>query len=221
MRTKTLLLTAAVTAAGAATSMAQVYSVNAVGYVNKTIPAKKLALISNPLDAGAGNNTIANLFKGSPPGTQVFKFKADGTGFETPATYDDIDNAFLPASSANLEVKPGEGVFVSNVSAADLVVTFVGEVPQGQLSNPVPAGLSIRSSQVPQRDDVVKLGFPSAPGDQIFKYDSAKGSYDVFGFDDIDNAWLPSAPILEVGEAVFVRKNTAATWTRTFSVNTP
>jgi hypothetical protein len=221
MRTKTLLLTAAVTAAGVATSMAQVYSVNAVGYVNKSIPAGKLELISNPLDAGAGNNTIGKLFKGAPAGTQVFKFKADGTGFETPATYDDIDNAFLPESSANLTVVPGEGVFVSNPTGQPVQYTFVGEVPQGQLSNPVPAGLSIRSSQVPQRDDVVKLGFPSAPGDQIFKWASAKAGYDVFGFDDIDNAWLPSAPILEVGEAVFVRKNAAATWTRTFSVNTP
>ena len=34
MRTKTLLLTAALTAAGALTSMAQVYSINIVGYIN-------------------------------------------------------------------------------------------------------------------------------------------------------------------------------------------
>src|SRR5947199_53123 len=38
MRTKTLLLSAALTAAGVCSSLAQVYSVNAVGYVNLTVP---------------------------------------------------------------------------------------------------------------------------------------------------------------------------------------
>src|SRR6478672_7317898 len=38
MRTKTLLLTAALAAVGVSSSMAQVYSVNVVGYVNKSVP---------------------------------------------------------------------------------------------------------------------------------------------------------------------------------------
>src|SRR5436853_7293303 len=126
MRTKTLLLTAALSAAGVATSMAQVFSVNAVGYVNKTVPkGNKLAVISNPLDAGAGNNTIGNLFKGVPDGTQVYKYT--GTTFVT-ATFDSLENAFLPADAAATTVVPGEGVFVRNTSAADITVTFVGEV---------------------------------------------------------------------------------------------
>ena len=48
MRTKTLLLTAALSAAGIATSMAQVYSANAVGYVNKLIPTG-FSMIANPV----------------------------------------------------------------------------------------------------------------------------------------------------------------------------
>ena len=51
MRTKTLLLTAALAAAGAATSMAQstIYSVNAVGYANITINnAREKRLIMLP-----------------------------------------------------------------------------------------------------------------------------------------------------------------------------
>src|SRR5437773_11497511 len=105
MRTKTVLLVAALSAAGVATSMAQVFSVNAVGYVNKIIPkGNKLALISNPLDAGAGNNTIGNLFKGAQDGTQVYKFT--GAGFIT-ATYDGIENAFLPPDAAATTVVPG------------------------------------------------------------------------------------------------------------------
>ena len=59
MRTKALLLGAAVGAIGLATSMAQVYSVNIVGYVNTTIPTG-FSIICNPLNA-TGGNTIGNV----------------------------------------------------------------------------------------------------------------------------------------------------------------
>lgn len=217
MRTKTLLLTAAVSAAGISGSLAQVFSVNAVGYVNTKIPAGKLALISNPLDAGAGNNTVAKLFAGVPDGTQIYKF--NGTGYEI-ASFDGLDGVF---DKPNITIEPGEGVFVRNNSAAEITVTFVGEVKQGSLSNPLPNGLSIRSSQVPQTGNVADLGFPATDGDQIFKFNVATQGYAVYGFDGLDNAWLlgstAGAPVLNVGEAVFVRKNGAANWTRTFNIN--
>lgn len=213
MRTKTLILTAALSAAGVATSMAQVYSVNAVGYVN-TVLKPGYNLISNPLTAQ--NNTINELFKGLPFGTQVFKF--NGTSFTT-ATYDDIDNAYLPASAGSQTVLPGEGVFVRNGTSSDVTVTFVGDVPQGTLSNPLPAGLSIRSSMVPQAGTATELGFPGQPGDQIFQFDPVTQSYYTSTFDDIDNTFLPPLRPLKVGEAFFLRKNTAGTWTRTFNVN--
>lgn len=194
--------------------MAQVYSVNAVGYVNKTIPPGKLALISNPLTAA--DNSIGALFKPVPAGTQVFKY--NGTGFDV-ATFDDIDNVFLPANVAAMTVVPGEGVFVRNPSAADLTITFVGEVPQGPLKNPLPAGLSIRSSQVPQRGTPVELGLTGAAGDQIFSWDVAGQKFETSTFDDIDNAFLPAPKTLEVGDAFFLRKVAASSWDRTFSVN--
>src|SRR6266851_4855036 len=50
MRTKTLVLTAAISAAALATSMAQVVSVNAVGYVRVTVAAGNLQLLANPLN---------------------------------------------------------------------------------------------------------------------------------------------------------------------------
>jgi hypothetical protein len=197
--------------------MAQVFSVNAVGYVNKTIPkGNKLALISNPLDAGAGNNTIANLFKGVPDGTQIYKYT--GTTFVT-ATFDGLENAFLPPEAAATTVGPGEGVFVRNTSANDLVVTVVGEFKQGTLSNPYPKGLSIRSSMVPQEDTAAALGFVGVDGDQINQFQPDTQSYYVSTFDGLENAWLPALKKLAVGEAFFLLANTGGTWTRTFSVN--
>ena len=216
MRTKLLLLTAAVGAAGAVTSMAQVYSVNAVGYVNTTIPANGFALISNPLNAA--DNSIDKLFAGVPNGTQVYVYV---NGVYVVGTYDDLDGSFGAMGKAPLA--PGQGVFVRNPSGAPLTVTFVGEVMQGTLTVPMVAGLQIVSSKVPQAGTAADLSFPHtlagglSAGDQCYRF-GADQKYVVSTFDDLDDNWAPPVS-LNVGEAVFVKLAKAVTWTRTFSVN--
>jgi len=222
MRTKTLLLTAALSVAGIASSMAQaVYSVNAVGYVNTSL-VPGFNLISNPLDNKTGN-TIQNLFgtgvQGAiPNGLTVYYFNSDTDQFVT-AIYDDIDEAFLPAAAGATVVAPGNGVFVRNPASANLTVTFVGEVPQGALSNPLPQGFSIKASQVPQAGTVTALGLTGAQGDRIFEWNSTTDTFVTSTYDDIDATWLPAVPNLDVGEAVFIFKAAASTWARTFDVN--
>jgi hypothetical protein len=212
MRTKTLILTAALSAAGVATSMAQVFSVNAVGYINLDVPPG-FSLIANQLNAGT--NTLAALLPTVPGGTTVYKF--NGTGYDI-ASFDDLDNAWSP--NGNITLNPGEGAFIRNPTAAAVRVTFVGEVPTGALSNPLPQGFSIRSSQVPQAGKLsTDLGFPGAGGDTVYQFNNATGGYVINSFDDLDNAWAPAEPTLKVGEAFFVRKAAAGTWTRTFNVN--
>jgi hypothetical protein len=196
--------------------MAQVFSVNAVGYVTKTVPANGFALIANPLIAA--DNSINALFAGSPAGTQVFKFNSATASFTT-ATFDDLDGAFLPAAAAAATVVPGEGVFVRNPTGAAITITFVGEVPQGDLKNPLPKGLSIRSSQVPQAGTAAELGLVGSAGDQVFQWDAAGQTYKTSTFDDLDNAWLPALGKLEVGDAFFLSKQAAGSWDRTFNVN--
>jgi hypothetical protein len=222
MRTKTLLLTAALSAAGVATSMAQVYSVNAVGYVNTTL-TPGFNLISNPLDAGAGNNTIQALFDeagAAAPGMQVYKFV---NGTYVIALYDDLAEppSFQPPAAAATTVEPGEGVFVRNPLTTPLTVTFVGEVKQGDLSTPIPPGLSILSSQVPQAGTASELGLQGTPGDQVMQFGPT--GYYISLFDDLEDppTWVPALKPLKVGEAFFFRSasTTARAWTRTFSVN--
>jgi len=216
MRTKALLLTAALSAAGVATSMAQaVYSVNAVGYVN-TVVKPGFNLISNPLTAT--DNSIANLFKGSPVDTAVYKY-IPGTGFAI-AQYDGDVLAFLPASAAALTVVPGEGVFVKNPTATDFTITFVGEVSQGSLSHATPKGLSIQSSEVPQSGTAAELGLVGSADDTVYQYDTTTHGYKISSFDGDTLAWAPALGTLKVGEAFFLKKAAAGTWTRTFSVNT-
>jgi len=208
MRTKTLLLTAALGAAGVATSMAQsVFSVNAVGYVNVDLP-KGFSIIANPLDAGAGNNTVSKLLASVPDGTTVYKFV---NGAFTVNTLD-LGEWTNPNESLN----PGEGAFVRSPSAAK--VTFVGEVPQGSLSTAVPAGFSLKASQVPQSGKLdTDLGFPAQDGDTVYQFNNAKGSYDVHTLDL--GEWSGGAPTPKVGEGFFVKVAKATTWARTFSVN--
>jgi hypothetical protein len=217
MRTKTLLLIAAVGAAGVATSMAQVFSVNAVGYVNKTIPANGFAMISNPLRAA--DNKIDALFAGVPNGTQVYRFTA--TGFQV-GTYDDLDESF--GAIGQTELLPGQGLFVRNAQTTPLTITFVGEVPQGTLTTQMPVGFSIVSSQVPQAGDAAALNFPRnkatglSNGDQVYKFLTDTQQYQVATYDDLDDAF--NRPVtFDVGEAVFVRLASPVTWTREFSVN--
>lgn len=228
MRTKTLLLTAALAAAGVASSMAQgtVFSVNAVGYVNTTLKPG-FNLISNPLNAGA-DNTIPTLFKTAPFGTQVYRFHSTpSAGFDI-ATNDDLTPGWISQTAGLLtaQILPGSGLFVKNNSTpkADFTVTFVGEVPQGNLSTTLVKGLQVVSSQVPQEGKIsADLKYTGQAGDQISKFDATTQKFVVYGFDDLSNAWTLSGvanePTIGVGESFFLSKQVAGTWTRTFDVN--
>lgn len=195
----------ALAAAGVASMSAQVFSVNAVGYVNVTIP-KGFSLLSNPLNAD--KNTVGGTLSAAPDGTIVYTFGAGGFS----ANIKDFGEFGAPDAS----FAPGGGAFV--LAQAPFTVTFVGEVPQGALSNPLPKGLSIRSSIVPQEGalDTV-LGFPAADGDSIFQWDNVGAKYKQSDYDF--GAWGGAAPTVKVAEAFFVRKAAAGTWTRNFSVN--
>jgi len=227
MRTKALLLTAALAAAGVSTSVAQVYSVNAVGYVNVALPAG-FSMVANPLNAGTGNNTIAKLFAPAnispslPNGSRVFIYN-NTTGTYTTVSYNTL-TGWGNAANAALETLPGDGVFFQNLSANPITVTFVGEVMQGSLSTPIPNGFSIKSSQVPAATDPDALPvadrIPGANGDRIFRFNNSTSTYTTFQYNSLLNAWNPSLPTFNVGESFFVQRlNPATSWNRTFSVN--
>jgi hypothetical protein len=201
--------------------------VNAVGYVNTSL-LPGFNLISNPLNNTTGN-TIANLFgtgiQGTiPGGLSVYYYNSTTDQFVI-AGYDDIDNAFLPAANAQTVIPPGEGAFVFNPTAANVTVTFVGEVPQGAASNQqIPSGFSIKASTVPAAGPITGMNFPVQPGDSIYEWNPNTDQYVPSTFDDIDNAWLPQVPQIDVGEAFFVFKNVpgggaSVAWDRNFSVN--
>jgi hypothetical protein len=217
MRTKTLLLTAALSAAGIVSSMAQagaVYSVNAVGYVN-TVLHPGFTMVSNPLKVTDAK--ISTLFGTTVPNnTKVYRF--NGTTYDI-ATFSSALGWTGPAAS--MTIVPGDGVFVSLPGTADVTITFVGEVPQGTDSNTViPVGFSIKGSAVPQTGTATQLSYPATGNDRIYKWSNTTSQYSTYTY-SAALGWTPSDPTINVGEAFFAR-NVGATqkdWTRNFSVN--
>jgi hypothetical protein len=212
MRTKTLLLTAAIGVASIASTMAQaVYSVNAVGYVNVNIP-NGFSLIANPLIQTTP--TLAALIPNPPPGTTVYKYVA-GEGYRV-NSFDDLDLVWTPNPNETLDL--GGGFFVFN-PASQFTVTFVGEVAEGNpLTTVIPVGFSMLSSKVPQAGSASALGLTGTPGDTVYKFSNTSG-YAVYSFDDLDLVWVPSEPSFGVAEGFFFfNPNSQRNWTRSFDV---
>jgi hypothetical protein len=210
MRTKTLLLTAAVIAAGAVASQAQVYSVNAVGYVNSQV-GPGFTLIANPLNTT--NNTLGVLLPSPPDFTTVYKWNETSQGFDI-ATY-----FFGAWDHPEYTLNPGEGAVISTDTA--FTITWVGEVMQGQLATAIPQNYSIRSSKVPQSGTLTQLAFPTPNDfDTLYKWNTSSQAYDIFTY--FFGSWsgpTPGEPSIGVGESFFYSANAPLNWTRTFSVN--
>ena len=206
MKTKALLAAGLLMAATAASSVAQtVYSVNAVGFVNVEIPPG-FSILANPLEGAA--NTVSALFPSVPNTSVIFKFTGSSYSQNT---------YFLGWDFPNQTLVPGEAFFIKN-AGAKFTNTFVGNVKQGALTTPLSAGFSLVSSQVPQQGLVsTDLGLPIGNTETVFTYNNAMNRYDLYTF--FLGAWDPVEPTIQVGQGFFVKKNNAASWNRTFSVN--
>jgi len=153
------------------------------------------------------------LFDAAVNGTVVYKFDANAGAYLPSITKNKITGKWNDTTTTLL---PGEGVFVKNPATTNVTITFVGEVMQGSLTNALPAGYSIASSQVPQADTLDNLGFPKTKGDVVYRF--VGGAYVSYSVNKITGNWT-TVPSVGVAEAFFVKKATAADWTRNFSVN--
>lgn len=187
---------------------AGVLSDNILGYASITLPPG-FSLIANPLYAPS--NAIAELFKGWPDGTTLNKF--DTRFFRL------SENAVVNGKWSNTHepLSPGEGAIFFNPTQDYKHHSFVGEVMQGNLSMPIPAGFSMRSSMVPQPGQLhEELRFPIADGDVIHLFDRDRQKYVLYPFED--GKWKNGSPEIGVGEAFWVAKTSAGNWTRSFTV---
>jgi len=183
-------------------------STNVIGYVTLSVPPG-FSMIANPLNAPS--NTVASLFPNAADGTTLCKF--DTTLFRL------TNNIAKDGSWKNGHEKlaPGEGAIFFNPTTDFKTLNFVGEVNQGRLLNPIPAGLSIRSSLVPQPGLLgPDLGFPLSDGDVIHLFDRDQQKYVVYPFSTSE--WEKNQPVIGVGESFWIGKTNPENWLREFSV---
>jgi hypothetical protein len=220
MRTKALVC-AAVLAAGLASSMAQsnVYSLNVVGYYNVTVPQNGYFMIANQLNTT--NNTLGSLIQ-SPSDGLTFVYKFINGGYQANSW-----NSYTPGwDYPGWTLNPGETAFFQDLGTpGGQTITFVGEVMQGALSNPLPAGgaLGFRSSMVPQQASAVVLGIQGEDNDFMYVYNG--GGYTVYDYQSYIPGWEggnndPNGPTLLVGQGFGYKKLTGANnaWVRNFTV---
>jgi hypothetical protein len=236
MRTKTAILAAALTALGSAAVMAQtnVYSLNAVGYVNVTL-FPGFNMIADQLQSGT--NTIGNLINdASGYYDHMVVYKWTGTGFQSD-TANSAVSSFADNWIANgvITLNPGEAAWLKNPNSTNVTITFVGTVPQGTLNTTIagPNAFSMISSQVPQGGDLATdLGFTNFnQGDTMYVFNPTNQAYKVYNYNtNTGNSGFGSNftggtgdPILAVGQGFWYKTGASApattTWSRTFSVN--
>jgi len=196
MRTKTLALSAVLGALGTTSMFAQtnVYSLNAVGYINVTMPPG-YSIVTCPLICSP-DNTLNTLFPNgngvnTPPsgipyaGANVYQFA--GGKF---TSFDSGNGTYSYGGWANggadVTLNPGQAVFFQNPNSAggaNMTATFVGQVPTGSLTNVLTSGYNLVGSMVPVSGDISNTNLPvgqianlnviPGSGDYVLFFDSA------------------------------------------------
>jgi hypothetical protein len=177
MRTKTLLIAAAALAVGVASSMAQTYSQNIVGYVNTPINPGYNLLVT-PVSPNTTNNAEA-ILPSLSSGDTLLVWNGGGYNldyFNAPGDWYDVN--FNPISEPVL--LPGVGFFYQNTGALK-TNTFVGTV---QLSNTVAlvSGYSLVGSTAPIGGSIESTNFniPFASGDIVLIWNGGGYNLDYF-----------------------------------------
>jgi hypothetical protein len=227
MRTKTMLLSALLGTLGSVSLMAQstnVYSQNAVGYINVTIQSG-YNIVSCPLVASPDNtlNTLLPNSTGAYKGWEVY-FSTPGQGY---TQIEQGTKSGWVAGGTNT-INPGQAVFIDNTFSSNVTVTFVGQVPysaSGTFTNTLVPGYNLVASVIPASGDLHTnpiTAFSAVKGDKVYVADPVAGYSSPGGiYSASKSGWLSDPIVPNVGEGFFFENNSGAneTWVETFSVN--
>jgi hypothetical protein len=157
------------------------------------------------------NNAVDYVFPATlPENIQLWTW--NGVAFDQ-NTYYGEGNGW---DDGTVEFVPGQGGFINNPHDTNVVITFVGEVMQGPLTNNYSAGLTLVGSIVPQAGNLeTDMGLTSLEeNDQIWTWNGV--AYDqntYYGPGDWD-----ADPTVVVGQGFFISAQNAGEWTRNFTV---
>jgi len=202
-------------------------SPNIAAYINVAIPGNGAkALISIPLN-GTNNhlNTVLPL-PSSADGSFIERFRSDTQSLGDAITWMEGLGWFSPDPDEDFIIAPGEAFWIHNSGPA-MTLTFVGDVPQGNLSNSIPANLSLRSSIAPLQGQLSGLlGFAAEDGDQIYVFDVPIQNYkDTYSYiasigwisSNTDDAG-PLGPVIPIATGFVLQKaGSAGPWVQTFN----
>jgi hypothetical protein len=223
MRTKTMLLSALLGTLGSVSLMAQstnVYSLNAVGYINVTVQPG-FNIVSCPLIASP-DNTINTLLTN---GTGQFK-KWQFWGYSPSGGYKEEVGTGTGWSAGGASVlSPGQAAWLFNPGANPSNITFVGTVPSGSLTNTLVAkSFNLVGSILPTSGDLITnplMSFSTATKkDQVWMYTAGAGG----GYKETvstGTAWSAGDPVEASVGGGFWYFNAQATnnnWIESFSV---
>jgi hypothetical protein len=211
MRTKSVVLGAALLAAGVASSMAQsnVYSLNVVGYVNIPV-ATGFNLVANNLDLdGTGtNNLMTNALAGMVANAinfSVYKWDTNTAGFDVWSynkSFGTWSDSAGPIDFSVATLNPGEGAFI-NIGKANYSSNFtvVGQVLQGSWTNnylPGANAFAIASPIFPLSGPIDSTGngglaVPGTNNYSLYLWDTNSQGYDVWAWSKSFSTWSLSA----------------------------
>jgi len=245
MRTKTLLLSALLGALGSVSVHAQnVYSLNAVGYINVTCPPG-FNIVTCPLITSPDNTigTILNNADGHLTHSQVYFYTPSG-GYGVNDTAKNVGTG--PFNTTNADgwalggtnvASPGVGFWFNNNGSTNLTLTFVGTVPSGPITNTLVAGFNLVGSVVPMSGDIVSNTLSALTnyniGDALYTYDPTQppvsaytkftSAHPPFGNSGYNNNWTAHSgdPVIPaVGQGFWYENNVGTTveWVENFSV---
>jgi hypothetical protein len=212
MRTKTLLIAAAALAVGVASSMAQTYSQNIVGYVNTPI-APGYNLLVAPVSPNTTNNAEA-ILPSLVSGDQILVWNGGGYNVDYFNAAGDWYNGVSFDPIAQPVLLPGQGFFYQNGGSLK-TNTFTGTV---QLTNTVAlaGGYTLVGSTAPIGASIESTNFniPFISGDQVLIWNGGGYNVDYFnGTGDWYNGVTFDAiavPTLSVGQGFFYQNGGGA-----------
>jgi len=200
-------------------AQSNVYSLNVVGYVNKSFSSGNFVLVCNPFNAAT--NDLNSLIPNPPDNTQVWRWITANQDLDitTIPTYSAAQKTWLP----NPILNPGEGFFV--VAGADFTNTFVGDVPQGSLTNALVGNSNFEAigSKVPVGGNLATVldQYPATDNDQVWTWNVGLQDFNVSTvstYSASQSKWLPDSTIA-VGDAFFlVRAGGPVNYVRNFTV---
>jgi len=233
MRTKTLLLSALLGAIGSVSVHAQnVYSLNAVGYINVTL-APGFNIITCPLITSPDNtiNTLVNNGTHLYNGDTVYFYNSSTGTYSSDTASGRTSNTNGWVNNGTNVLAPGIACWFLNSASSNITVTFVGTVPSGTITNTLLPGFNLVGSVVPTSGDLITNSLSGLTnyniGDDVYAFDPNAQTFTEYtsshrGTAGFSNNWsaLGDPVTSNVYQGVFyLNSGATVNWVETYSVS--